>query len=135
MNLIQRGRAMLVRTAQKAAGVQQASGASGALIYTDLNSLLTVDLTGMAWVGRTVYRSNIEGNASVEYGDRDYLIPAEALILGGVQVEPVRGNIFTETLEGVSETYKIISPEDGDPAWRWSDPQHTIYRVHCKQVS
>lgn len=125
----------MVRFAQEAAGVQQPSGNPGALVYNQLSTGNQIDLTGLAWVGRTVFASQMEGAASIEIGDRDYLIPAEDLQVGGVQFEPNRGDQLAETLEGTTEVYEIVSPNTGEPAWRWSDPQHTIFRVHTKQVA
>jgi hypothetical protein len=123
--LIDRGRDLLVRSAGSAAGVLS-------LVYTagpnSVSPGTVVDLTSSAWVGRTVFKSNLEGAVSLQFGDRDYLIPAEAL-----GFEPARGDRLTETLAGESKMYEIVSPDTGEPAWRWSEAQETIYRVHCKK--
>lgn len=127
-NLIQRGRATLVRELAAAAGVSSLS-------YRQVVTGNTVTLDSQAWVGNNAWRSQLDGAHTLEYGDRDYLIPAEYLVFAATTFEPQRGDRITETLNGVVEVYEIISPDNGEPAWRWSDPQHTIYRVHTKQVS
>ena len=126
--LIDRGRAMLTRFAGTAAGVPS-------LLYTQVGTALTCTLVEQAWVGRTLYKSNQENRPSVEWGERDYLIPAEFLVINGSPAQPQRGDRFTETLSGVSTTWEIMTPDNGEKAWRWADPQQTIYRVHCKRVA
>ena len=127
-NLIQRGRATLARVLSASAGV-------ASLTYTR-KAGGTITLTSQAWIGRTIFRSNLEGAASIEIGDRDYLIPYEFLTQNGSTFEPVRGDRITEIMgDGTTEVYEIISPDTGETAWRWSDPQHTIYRLHTKQVA
>jgi hypothetical protein len=91
------------------------------------------DLTGRAWVGRTVFsrRDPAQRGPSVEYGDRDYLIPAAEL-----PGEPARGDRVTERIGEWLVTFECMVPSlEGEPAWRWSDPARTVYRVHTKEVS
>lgn len=88
-----------------------------------------VDVTGSAWLGRTVFTRlpNVAG-ASIVFGD------ADALILFGAIAEPDKGDRLVWTNEaGTVVTYEVISPQ-GEPAWRWSDPERTLYRVHLKEV-
>ena len=126
--LIDRGRAMLTRLASVAAGVPN-------LIYIQTGTGLSTTISGSAWVGRTAFRSNLETRPSIEWSDRDYLIPIEALILGGAKVPPQRGDWLQETLAGVLKTFEIVTPDTGERAWRYSDAEETIYRVHCKRVA
>lgn len=84
-----------------------------------------------AVVGRTVFASNMVNQAQVEFGDRDYLIKATDLTLG----EPQIGDRIHETIDGEQRIYEIMTPNTGEPAWRWSDPQHTVYRLHVKVVA
>lgn len=91
-----------------------------------------VTRTVAALEGRTVFASQMDGGPRVEFGDRDYLIEAADLTAFG---DPQLGDRITETLNGVSRTWEVKTPGTGDPAWRWSDPGHTRYRVHTIQVS
>jgi hypothetical protein len=85
-----------------------------------------------AWVGRTVFASQLEGGPRIEFGDRDYLVTAADLALFG---EPALGDRITEVVGGETQTHECVTPGTGEPAWRWSDPTQTIYRIHCKRVS
>ena len=109
--------------------MQTAAGVS--IVYT--RGAYTVDLT--PWVGRTVFASNLEGNARIEWGDRDYLITAAQLILNGSVVEPAVGDRITETVGGTSMAFEAMRPDTGEPCWRYSDPGRTLLRVHTKRVS
>lgn len=122
MSLMSRGMDFLNRTLNAAAGVD----------VTYSRAAASVTLT--ATVGRTVFRRNEQGGAAVEFGERDYLITAADLILSGVAVEPAEGDRITETINGVAVTFRVV-PVLGEPAWRWSDPSRTAYRVHVKRVS
>lgn len=119
MGLLDRGPAMLNR----ALGV--AAGAS--VTYT--RGATSLPLT--AEVGRTVFRSAAAaGGVRLEWGDRDYVIPAAALTLG----EPAEGDRVAETVNGVACVFEVQRPDTGEPAWRFSDPTRTAYRLHVKQV-
>jgi hypothetical protein len=88
-------------------------------------------LTITAVPGRTVFSSNQDGGARIEFGDRDYLIEASALTYGA----PALGDRIAEVIDGVTTTFEIVTPNTGEPAWRWSDPSHTRWRIHTKKVS
>ncbi len=122
MSLLSRGQAALVAR-------QQVAATSGnAIRYT--RGAVSVDLTGKAWVGRTVFASNLDGGARVEWGDRDYLIPVADLAMGSPQM----GDRVTETIGGVDVVFEVQTPDTGEPAERFSDQGRTVYRVHTKQV-
>lgn len=84
-----------------------------------------------AVVGRTVFASNQQGAARVEFGDRDYLIPVASLTALG---EPAVGDRITDTVNGTVMTFEVKKPGTGEPAWRYSDPGRTTYRLHTKRV-
>ncbi|MBN9521084.1 hypothetical protein J0H58_21625 [bacterium] len=84
-----------------------------------------------AVVGRTVFSSNQQGAARVEFGDRDYLIPVASLTALG---EPTAGDRITDVVNGVELTFQVQKPGTGEPAWRYSDPGRTTYRIHTKRV-
>jgi len=88
-----------------------------------------IDITGKCWIGRTFYsRIQKESGASVQWGDRDYLINVSDL-----GIEPRRGDRITETVGDVSTVYELHD-FFGEGSWRYSDPSKTIYRVHTKEV-
>jgi hypothetical protein len=100
------------------------------LLYAPLDGGEPTDLTGKAWVGRTVFvrRDPVQRGPAIEFGDRDYLIP-----VGELPAEPKLGDRLTERLGAWDVTFEVVTPA-GEPAWRWSDPGRTVYRVHTKEV-
>lgn len=123
MSLMSRGMSMLKSQLQSAAGVS--------VTYT--RGAYSVSLTAV--VGRTVFASNLQGAARIEFGDRDYLIEAADLILNSATVEPVKGDRITEVVNGATMVFEAMIPSTGEPCWRYSDPARTILRIHCKRVS
>lgn len=87
-------------------------------------------LTINAVIGRTVFSSNLSDTVRVEFGDRDYLVDVDQL-----PAQPAIGDRITETLDGQTHVYEVTTPQTGEPAWRWSDPQCTIYRIHTTRKS
>jgi hypothetical protein len=93
-----------------------------------------IDLTGKAWVGRTVFsRSPQPGGATVVFGDRDYLVPVADLVLNGQPLEPEKGDRVEETTGGVTRLYDVLSLPN-EPSARYSDPLRTVWRVHTKEA-
>ena len=118
MNLFANARSWIGSSVAAAAGVS--------ISYT--RGATTLSLTAI--VGRTVFRSNNDQGAVIQFGDRDYLIEATALTFG----EPALGDRIAEVIDGATSTFEVITPDTGEPAWRWSDPSHTRWRIHVKQV-
>ena len=78
-------------------------------------------------------RSGAEAEGSVpslriDAGDIDFLIAAADLALDGVPFEPGRDDRIILAANGGIHVYDLL-PRDGDPPWRWSDPQKTTYRI------
>lgn len=117
-NLFQKARDWLPAMEQSAAGVS--------VTYT--RGATSITLTAV--VGRTVFASNAEGGPRIEFGDRDYLVAVAALTLG----TPTLGDRITETIDGAVVTFEAQTPDTGEPCWRYSDPERTTYRIHCKRV-
>ncbi len=121
-SLLSRGQTALIER-------QQVAAVSGnTIIYT--RGVESIDLTNIAWTGRTVFASNLDDAARIEFGDRDYLIPVANLTFG----EPKIGDRIAETILGVIHTFEIMTPDTGEPAQRYSDQGRTVYRVHTKEV-
>lgn len=126
-NLLSKGQALLARLMPRAAAPATAEGFA-TITYRTVAGDDPIDLTGKAWVGRTVFsRINQEGGAAVVFGDRDYLIPVTEL-----PAEPQMGDRIAEVINGEEVEFEVIEPL-GEPAWRYSDPGHTIYRCHTKK--
>jgi hypothetical protein len=87
-----------------------------------------------ATIGQTLLKlGDGYGGTRMEWTDRDYLIPAAKLVLGGVQVEPQMGDTVRETMGDEVFVYEVLAPA-GEPAWRWSDPHRRMLRVHAKHI-
>jgi hypothetical protein len=64
--------------------------------------------------------------------ERDYLIAADDLVLGGAATLPERGDQIDETIDGATVTFEVL-PLAGEAHWRYSDPFRTLLRVHTRQ--
>lgn len=94
-----------------------------------------VSLSLTPWLGRTLFASNLQSAARVEWGELDFLIPVADLTSGGTAFEPAIGHRITLTIGGSSKVFEVMRPSTGEPAWRYSDPGQTVYRIHVKRVS
>jgi len=72
--------------------------------------------------GRTVFRQQNEYGTYIRTETRDFIVRCEQL-----SGEPQRG----DEIEYGGRRYEVLAP-NGEPAWRWSDPLHTAYRIHTK---
>ncbi len=109
--------------------MQRAAGGTATIVY--LRGAERIDLTGLAWVGRTVFsRVSSEAGASIVFGDRDYLVPVADLALdNGDAIEPERHDRIEETAGGVTRIYDVLAPS-GEVAARYSDALRTTWRIH-----
>ena len=63
----------------------------------------------------------------------DFLIPAADLVIGGESITPQRGDrVFILAGENVQE-FEVM-PFGSDPAWIWSDPHQSMFRIHAKHI-
>ena len=86
------------------------------------------------WVGNTPFKIAENGNVRLEWGERDYLIPVELLIINSVTVVPHKDDWIEEVFPGGTVQFMLMAPNN-EPVWRYSDNQRTLFRVHCKRVS
>lgn len=139
-SLIARGQAAL------AARQKEAAAPEGAVTYHRAADGLTCDLTGKCWLGRTPFRvedraagQTLRGDKAQQAGDktrlvwsdRDYLLAAADLVIAAAAFLPAVGDWFEEVLASGTKVYKVF-PYASEPEWRYSDPQHTVLRVHTK---
>ncbi len=87
-----------------------------------------------ATVGRTLLKlDDGYGGVRIQWTDRDFLIRAEELVLGGQKVLPQRGDQILETDGQETLVFEVMAPGD-EPEWRWSDPHRQVLRIHTKQI-
>ncbi len=99
---------------------------SKAVTYSRGAQQVTVNAT----VGRTIEQQVAEDSGVVlETRSRDFLIRSADLVLGGVTVTPMPGDLITE--DGYS--FEVL-PAGIDPPWRYSDVERTTIRVRTKQT-
>jgi hypothetical protein len=73
------------------------------------------------------------GGIRMQWTDRDFLIAPSDLIISGSAITPERGDTILETVGTKVYTYEVNAP-GGEPAWRWSDPHRSLYRIHTKEI-
>mgnify|MGYP001176916635 FL=1 len=73
------------------------------------------------------------GGIRMEWTDMDFLIPSADLVIGGESITPQRGDrVFMLAGENVQE-FEVM-PFGSDPAWIWSDPHQSMFRIHAKHI-
>jgi hypothetical protein len=94
----------------------------------------THEITVQGIIGRTLLKlDDGYGGVRMEWTDRDFLIAAEDLVLGGQKTLPRRGDQIRETAGGKTLVYEVLAP-GSEPEWRWSDPHRKLLRIHTKQI-
>jgi hypothetical protein len=88
----------------------------------------------LATVGSTTREQADEYGVLQRVEMRDYLVPAEDLVLAGQLTEPRSGDRIRETRDGRTFVYEVLAMA-GEPPWRWSDPYRTTLRIHTKHVA
>ncbi len=93
------------------------------------------EITVRATIGRTLLKlDDGYGGVRMVWTDRDYLIRAADLVLGGNPIQPQRGDQILEALGTQSHIYEVLAPGD-EPPWRWADPHRQMLRIHTKYVA
>lgn len=88
-----------------------------------------------ATIGRTLLKlDDGYGGVRMVWTDRDYLIRAADLVLGGIPAQPLRGDQIRETVGAQTLVYEVLAPGD-EPPWRWADPHRQMLRIHTKQIA
>ena len=92
------------------------------MLKTAIEALRAVQLASAAV--EVTYRPRGGGALALRIETRDFIVPRELL-----PSEPQVG----DEVDFLGGTYEVLSP-NGEPAWRWSDPFRTAYRIHTKHV-
>jgi hypothetical protein len=81
--------------------------------------------------GKTIFDSDETNNVVGEFRTRDYIIDASTLLLNDVLTTPLRGDLITEVINGITNVYEVNRPDGGnDQPWRYSDYGQSFIRVH-----
>jgi hypothetical protein len=104
--------------------------ASNTVVYVRGANQVSVSAT----IGRTLMKlDDGYGGIRMQWTDRDFLIAPLDLIIAGSAITPERGDTILETVGTKVYTYEVNAP-GGEPAWRWSDPHRSLYRIHTKEI-
>ena len=87
----------------------------------------------LATVGKTAFEVDDGCGVLVRHESRDFLVLAEALVLGGVSTMPEHGDRVEETQGQRVFVYEVTAPGK-EPCWRYSDAFRKTFRIHTKQV-
>ncbi|MDB5310679.1 MAG: hypothetical protein JWO38_4881 [Gemmataceae bacterium] len=131
----------LLAAGMKALLARQAAAAAGPLplTYSRASTGQSVGLTN-AWPGTSEFtRETKTPGASVSTAERDYLVPVASLVLGGSRTLPQKGDQVTDPnvldpQTGLPMVFELMT-SNGEPVWRFSDQQRTLYRCHTKRVT
>ena len=105
--------------------------ASRAVLYQRGDEQVSLQAT----IGRTLLKlDDGSGGVRMEWTDRDFLIPAADLVLGGSVTLPRRGDRIREMAGDGELVYEVLAP-GGEPPWRWSDHHRQRLRIHTKQIA
>ena len=87
-----------------------------------------------ATIGQTEFgQSDMEG-MQVTHRIRDFLFPAEELVLDGEITLPALGDRIDETADGKTYTYELLPLPSGE-LYRYADPYRRQLRVHTKETA
>jgi hypothetical protein len=105
-------------------------------VFSDLIQYAPVDAGGvvlsiMASTGPTRFMLDGVEFVNVSYQDRDFVIVATDLVVGGQSYLPNRGDRVTDKNGHV---WEAMVPEGGRYLWEWADRFETRIRVHLKKV-
>lgn len=109
---------------------QLKAGASQQVVYRRGAESVTVN----AVVGKSLLKlDDGYGGVRITWTDRDFLIAAEDLVIGGNATLPQRGDRIEQTIGDVTHIFEVAAP-GGEPEWRWSDPHQIMLRIHTVKL-
>ena len=120
----------LLRLGQQWLASKLKSHASSTVVYVRGANQVSVSAT----IGRTLMKlDDGYGGIRMQWTDRDFLIAPLDLIIAGLAITSEPGDTILETVGTKVYTYEVNAP-GGEPAWRWSDPHRSLYRIHTKEI-
>lgn len=87
-----------------------------------------------ATLGSTSYEVADEAGAVVQATATDFIVAADALVFGGVQVTPRPGDRFLVTTPTSTQEYEVLAL-GGAAHYRPCDPGGKMLRIHTKLIS
>lgn len=114
---------LLIRGLRMAARALPGS-AGGTIVYARGAQTVSVSAT----YGRSEFQTDTASGVVIEHNDRDFLIEASQLILGGVAAIPQRGDVITAD----EKTYEVLAPGNAQ-VYRTCDQFDELFRVHTKR--
>lgn len=122
--LLERGLKMLSRSTPGVAG--------GRIIYQRGTDQIWMEAT----FGRSEFNVETTEAVWIESSDRDFIVDAESLILGGKRATPQRGDRITvvEEEHGDRQVFEVLAPA-GAQVYRLCDPQGNLIRIHTKRLT
>jgi hypothetical protein len=86
-----------------------------------------------AVIGQRTFESSEANGSRVQIISTDFLVDPSKLRIAGQEIKPERRDQIDRIVRGLAETYQPL-PESVAPMWEWSDPEHTLLRIHCKKI-
>ena len=86
-----------------------------------------------ATLGSTSVEVTDDAGATVQTPQMDFIVSADALVLGGVAVTPQVGDRISVSSGGKTAVYEVLSLPDGRH-YRPCDGSGRMLRIHAKQV-
>ena len=121
---------LMVRALSLAARALPAA-AGGPIQYDGEGDTVWMD----AAFGRSEFQVESSDGMRLEYTDRDFIFPADRLILNGELATPKRGHRITIIkTRGDTEVFEVLAP-GGAQVYRLCDPEGYMIRVHTKRLS
>lgn len=104
--------------------------ASETIVYSRGNDSVEVQ----AVLGKKLLKiDDGQGGFRIEVTDLDVLVAADDLVLASERVTPQRGDLVLLTTDYDTQTFEVL-PIGSEPAWRWSDPFQSMFRIHAKHI-
>lgn len=123
--LLERAAAMLAR------GMKAANSVAGVVVtvtYTRRPNSYTLE----EWHGRGMEVNDLQTGARFRISEREFFLTVADMVAAGLD-EPRYGDRIQRA--GETDVYEVLDPQTiGEPAWRFSDNERTIYRIHTKLV-
>lgn len=86
----------------------------------------------LATLGQSEFPRESQEGLTTEERTQDFLIAVSQLTLSSAAITPEPGDIVVVADVG---TFEVCSPGNNAPAWRYSDPYHTLIRIHTREIA
>jgi hypothetical protein len=90
-------------------------------------------VTVAATIGRTQYQVEQHDGSFLRVWTRDFIVQTADLVLGGLRVDPKRGDTIEETAGGRTYTYEVCAPT-GNPPYEPADAFRAAVRIHTQET-